>query len=269
MPAYPPSNGAAALNVFSVAYWTALSNALPNNAAPLVNAHNFWADHPEAAAVGRWDGNLGIMEVLHAIDATLLDPPGEPLMYCYKTRDAQSLQNIHDWYNEGGLNAFRRYVRQQLFNGKSNAAIGQDMATNVEAPMIGPLAGHIGSLHGIQANMQGGTAILKFTMRKGAYGVLFGTDGRAAFSTAGRTLQYAARYLRHAQQSTVHKRTGEAGEAYLAGWLGVKGEDHYYSFAIGDNSKSQALFQILVGKCDWEVPPPNPQTLERPFLNKW
>jgi hypothetical protein len=129
--------------------------------------------------------------------------------------------------------------------------------------LINPLGGHVGNLRAILDNLQNGTAILRFKMRRGAYSALFRSSGRLMFGTGARDLKHIARYFRWRDDNKylVHKKVAVGGgEAVQKGWLGVKSEggdneNAYVSFAIGDNKINKALFSILVSKCEWHTEP--------------
>lgn len=242
MPHFPPKSPIGDDNIFRVAYWRALAGQVVGDVG--VIGDGFWGAHVEAQAINQWPA---MMAVLNELDTFLRTPAvaKEPQLYIYKTKAEQDLRDIDDWYSLGGLIAFRKYVYQQRYNGRSNAEIAGDLDAG---RLVSPLGGHVGHVQAILDHLQDGPAILRFKMRPGAYSALFRGQGPLAFGTAAASLRHAARYLRYkgAGQYLVRKKTiAGAGEGYLAGWLGVKGEDEYVSFAIGDNAKSKALFAIL------------------------
>lgn len=255
MAKFPPGDpNSTTANIFKISYWKSLSDNVDGN--PAVGADGFWNDHDEAGEINSWQT---MINNLAAVDTYLQqDHSDEPLLYIYKTKAPDDLKAIHAWHNkQGKLTAFQAYVRNLRANLPlpANHAIASHLDQN---NLLTPLGGHVGSLAAIQANLQAGTAILRFKMRRGTYSALFRSTGYICFSTAARSLHHAARYFRHRAQGSylVKKRTvGGAGEGYLAGWIGVKGEDEYMSFAIGDNGKSRALFSIFVDKCEWHTRP--------------
>jgi hypothetical protein len=264
---FPPIAGSAEQNIFRIAYWRDLANEVNGGAG--VAPDDFWDDHAEAPEARTWQGFL---PVLHEIDEDLrrADADREPQLYIYKTRDAQHLRDLVDWHCGGGLTAFRRFIYNETWRQgpMSDAAIARHFNDNL---LLSPIGGHVGSLAAIREHLQEARpGIVRFKMRKGVYGTLFRREGRLAFSTAAASLTHAARYFRHRNPSSylVTKREGGAGEGYLAGWLGVKGEQDHMSFAIGDNAKSRALFSILVGACEWEERP-DAQTVDNYETHVW
>lgn len=252
MPDFPPVNPDGLQNIFKVSYWKSLTQPLQGGVG--VADRNFWDAHPEAAEVNSWKD---LMPVLKEIDTALRKDSvaNEPQLYIYKTKGEQDLRNIHDWYGLGGMEAFRKYIYQKKYEGKEDDGISADLNGN---KLISPLGGHVGHLQAILDHQQNGPAILRFKMRRGAYSVLFRASGRLAFGNAAASLRHVARYFRQragTQYLVTKKTVGGAGEGYEPGWLGVKGEDEYVSFAIGDSGMSKALFSILVSKCEWHTQP--------------
>jgi hypothetical protein len=265
MATFPPINPSSPTdNIFKTSYWEALANGV---GAGGVLSSTFWNNYSEADEVTKWSD---LIPILHSIDARLKDAPKEPELYIYKTKGAQDLRDMIDWYKGGGLASFRKFVRQEKWRtgNWTDSMISSYLNNN---RLISPVGGHVGSLQAILAHQQDGPATLRFTMRQGIYAELFSGNGQLAFSTQGRSLKYVASYFRNRpnRQYSVKKLTlGGSGEAYLTGWLGVKGEDDYLSFAIGGNDKSKALFSILVNKCEW-VTRPTTTTTDSYETHKW